>query len=445
MGSILSETNRAKRLMRYLFFLLVFILNAGSLNGQDSTDYYQPRVLSFEDRTYVPYIKTVILEKQGTPLSLPVINLNSEDKLELKFDLLGDEIRTYSYKIIHCTPQWEPSILSENDYIDGFYTDQISDYKHSLNTLQPYWHYRLEFPNQQMRPLLSGNYLMIVFDNIHPDSVILTRRFYVLNQRLGFKTNIHRSTLIENRNSHQEADFSILVNGLPVSNPYGDIDVIIQQNRDPNFTIQGLRPVFANGESLDYNHDDINNFEGGSEYRNIDLRTTRFLTQFVEQFGTDTISKLTTVLAKPDIRRNTMRYTADNDINGNYIIKIYEGRDANLEGDYLWVTFRLKGPENFTQAPIYIEGAFTEYALRNLYRLNFNPESNYFEKTFLLKQGYYNYRFLTLPQSGKATQIETEGNHYETLNEYYFLAYWKEAGTRYAQLVGLHLATAGGF
>ena len=126
--------------MRYLFFLLVFILNAISLNGQDSTDYYQPRTLSFEDRTYVPYIKTVILEKQGTPLSLPVINLNSEDKLELKFDLLGDEIRTYSYKIIHCTPQWEPSILSENDYIDGFYTDQISDYKHSLNTLQPYWH-----------------------------------------------------------------------------------------------------------------------------------------------------------------------------------------------------------------------------------------------------------------------------------------------------------------
>lgn len=431
--------------MRLSVLFLCGFLISHSLFSQDSADYYHPRTLAFEDRTYVPYVKTVILERLGNPMSLPVINLNSEDKLELKFDLLGDEIQSYSYKIIHCTPQWETSVLSENDYIDGFFTDQLTDYKHSLNTIQPYWHYRLEFPNQQMRPILSGNYLMVVFNNSQPDSIILSRRFYVVNQRVGFKTNIHRSTLIENRNSHQEADFTIELNGLPVSNPYSDIHVVIQQNRDPNYTIQGLRPVFANGESLDYNHDDINNFEGGSEYRNIDLRTTRFLTQFVENFDTDTLSKLTTALIKPDVRRNTMRYTADNDLNGNYIIKIYEGRDAALEGDYIWVTFRLKGPENFTQDPIYIEGAFTEYALRQLYRLTFNPESNFFEKTILLKQGYYNYRYLTVQGSGSVSQIETEGNHYETLNEYYFFAYWKEAGIRYDQLVGIHIAPAGGF
>lgn len=431
--------------MRHSLLLLYCFLIIHTLSGQDTTDYYHPRTLVHDDRTYVPYVKTVLLERLGSPMSLPVINLNSEDKLELKFDLLGEDIRTFSYKIIHCTPKWEPSSLSEGDYIDGFYTDQLSDYKHSLNTLQPYWHYRLEFPNQQMRPVISGNYLMVVYDSSQPDSIILSRRFYVLNQRVGFKTNIHRSTLIENRNSHQEADFTVLLNGLPVSNPYSDIHVVIQQNRDPNFMLQGLRPVFANGETLDYNHDDINNFEGGSEYRNIDLRTTRFQTQFIEEFGTDTLSKLTTALIKPDLRRNTMRYTADNDLNGNFLIKIYEGRDAELEGDYVWVTFRLKGPENFTQHPIYIEGAFTEYAIRQTYRLTFNPESNYFEKTLLLKQGYYNYRYLTMNDAETVSQIETEGNHYETLNEYYFFAYWKEAGTRYDQLVGIHIASAGGF
>lgn len=431
--------------MRYILLLLAFFSATLRVAGQDSTDYYHPRIMTCTDRTYVSYIRTVILQQKDQPMSLPVIKLGSNEQLELKFDALGEDIRTYSYRIIHCTPTWEPSVLSENDYTDGFFTDQLVDYRHSLNTIQPYWHYRLEFPNSQMRPIISGNYLLVVFDNSQPDSIILSRRFYVVEQRVGYKTNIHRSTIIEQRNSHQEVDFSVLLNGLPVLNPYSDIYTVVQQNRDPNFTLQGIRPVFANGESLDYNHDDINNFEGGSEYRNFDLRSTRFLTQFIAQIGTDTISKLSTALLKPEIKRNTQRYTADNDLNGNFLIRIYEGRDADLEGDYIQVTFRLSAPQDFTKDPVYLEGAFTEYAIRRQFRMDFNSASGFYECTLLVKQGYYNYRYLTVSSGGMVSQMETEGSHYETLNDYQFFTYWKEPGTRYERLVGCYQLQAGGF
>lgn len=431
--------------MRPILLVLVLLYATSHAAAQDSTDYYLPRTLTYTDRTYVPYIRTVILQQKEQPMSLPVIKLGSDDQLELKFDALGEDIRTYGYRIQHCTPTWAPSVLSENDYTEGFFTDQLTDYRHSLNTLQPYWHYRLEFPNSQMRPIISGNYLLVVFDNSQPDSIILSRRFYVVEQRVGFNTNIHRSTIIEQRNSHQEADFSVQLNGLPVSNPYSDIYTVIQQNRDPNFTLQGLRPVFANGESLDYNHDDINNFEGGCEYRNFDLRSTRFLTQFIAEIGTDTLSKISTALLKPEKRRTALRYTADNDLNGNYLIKIYEGRDADLEGDYVLVTFRLSAPQDFTNDPVYIEGAFTEYAIRRQYRMDFNPATGFFECTLLVKQGYYNYRYLTATAGGTVTQLETEGSHYETLNDYQFFTYWKEPGTRYERLVGCYQVQAGGF
>ncbi len=426
-------------------FVFLLVCTGYSCAAQETEDYYNPRILSYEDKTYVPYIRTVILEKADTPMSFPYLVFGSEDKMQLSFDLLEEDIRDYSYKIIHCTPQWTPSILSENDYIEGFYTDQLSDYKHSLNTIQPYWHYRLEFPNAQMKPLISGNYLLVVFENSNPDSIILSRRFWVTEQRVEFKANIHRSTLIELRNSHQEADFTLFLRGLPVTNPYADIQVQVLQNRDPNFALNNLKPVIANGESIDYNHDDINSLEGGSEYRNFDIRSTRFQTQFVERFYNDTISGITNVVLKPEIRRNTMRYVSENDLNGNYLIKIYEGREAELEGDYVWVHFRLKSAEDFTDLPLYIEGAMTEFGIRSLYRMNYTTETGCFEKSLLLKQGYYNYRYVTVDKDGKCSQLDTEGSHYETLNDYYFLAWWKEPGKRYERLIGIFQTNAGGF
>ena len=430
--------------MKNILLLLLLLLRF-PVSAQDTEDYYNPRVLSYEDKTYVPYIRTVILEKADAAMSFPYLTLGSEEKLQLSFDLLSDDIRDYSYKIIHCTPQWTPSTLSENEYTDGFYTDQISDYKHSLNTIQPYWHYRLVFPNAQIKPILSGNYLMVVFENSNPDSIILSRRFYVTEQRIEFKANIHRSTLIELRNSHQETDFTLYLRGLPVTNPYADIQVQVMQNRDPNFALNQLKPVIANGESIDYNYDDINAFEGGSEYRNFDLRSTRFQTQFIQQFYTDTLSGLTTAILKPETRRNTQRYVTENDLNGNYLVKIYEGREAELEGDYVWVHFRLKSVEDFTELPVYIEGAFTEFGIRNLYRMHYTPESGCFEKTLLIKQGYYNYRYLTVDKKGICSQLDTEGSHYETENDYYFFAYWKEPGRRYERLIGIFQTKSGGF
>ena len=224
-----------------LLFLLCF---TRAVVAQKSDDYFNPNYVRFEDKTYVPYIKTVQLERQGEPMSLPYIALNGNEQLTLQFDLLQEEIRDFSYKFVHCDPTWRPSVLSENDYIDGFYTDHIIDYKHSLNTLQDYWHYQLIFPNAQMKPLISGNYLLLVFDTAVPDSIILTKRFYVVEQRIEFKSTIHRSTIIEQRNSHQEADFSLYLKSLKVANPYSDIQIVIQQNADKNFQSIGLKPIF---------------------------------------------------------------------------------------------------------------------------------------------------------------------------------------------------------
>jgi len=65
---------------------------------------------------------------------------------------------------------------------------------------------------------------------------------------------------------------------------------------------------------------------------------------------------------------------------------------------------------------------------------------NYFNKTYecelYLKQGYYNYMYVFLPDGRPAAETDQiEGNHWETENEYTVYVYHKQMGTYYDQLI----------
>jgi hypothetical protein len=444
MGIILFTTHRINSGMKIKFLICLYCLLclfASSANSQDTSEYFNPAFLRYENHIYIPSIKTVILEKAGTPLSAPVIQLNSDEKLQLSFDELDADIRDFSYRWIHCDANWQPSSLSESDYIDGFFTDHIVNFKHSFNTFQEFYHYSLEFPNAQMRPTVSGNYLLVVFENSEPDFPLITYRFWVIENLCEIQPNIHRATDIAVRNSHQEVDFKILTGSLKVVNPYSDIKVSVVQNNRWDAAITNLKPLFVLDGTLDYNYEDGNLFEGGSEFRNFDLRSVRFLTQFTESIEQDNITHLYSVFLKPDLRKSTQRYAHDDDINGKFLIKVYEGRDGNLEGDYVKVKFRLPVLEEADSGNIYLFGQFTNWNIVPWARMIFNDETSSYEQTIVLKQGYYNYEYLLLPVNSACGRIaETEGNHFETANSYSFYVYWRELGARYDRLVGYRIA-----
>jgi hypothetical protein len=53
----------------------------------------------YPDQIFVPNIKTVKLNKYGDPFSYPIIALNSSDRLELHFDDMDANIKSYYYTI----------------------------------------------------------------------------------------------------------------------------------------------------------------------------------------------------------------------------------------------------------------------------------------------------------------------------------------------------------
>jgi hypothetical protein len=423
-----------------LFCVLLFQCLLGwifctPVNSQDTTDYFQSGYLRFENYIYRENIRTVILEQEGVRLSEPVIELGSSERLLFSFDDLNADYRNYSYTLIHCNAGWTPSSLLPNEYLSGFTEDRITDYRLSFNTIQPYMHYTVSIPGREVIPVLTGNYLLKVYPEGSPDSVIITRRLLVVQQRVTVEATVQQATIVQNRNSKQEIDFSINHNGLQVSNPFDDVKVVIMQNGRWDNAITGLKPLFIKDNLLEYNYDEENTFNGGNEFRTFDTRSLRTQTQFVEKIlqGNDGY----TVVITTDKSRSFDRYVSEYDINGKYLIRTTDGRDNDLEGEYVKVKFTLRH-DILANGNFYVFGALTDWRVGNENKMTYNYDEGTYEALLFLKQGYYDYEYVFL-EDGASHPDETivEGNHFETGNEYAILVYYRGIGTRYDQLVGI--------
>jgi hypothetical protein len=71
-------------------------------------------------------------------------------------------------------------------------------------------------------------------------------------------------------------------------------------------------------------------------------------------------------------------------------------------------------------------------------KMNFNMETGAYEKTMLLKQGYYNYLYATKPANklGPVDFSQTEGNFWGTENSYTILVYYRPFGARHDEVIG---------
>ncbi len=135
------------------------------------------------DGIYTDNIKTVRFHNYGDQLSLPVINLNSNDLTELHFDDMDVSVKYYYYTFQLCNNDWQPVNLSQFDYIKGFTQMRINNYRFSSIAFTRYTHYQATIPEKNCIPTRSGNYLVKVFLDGDTSKLVFTRRLLVLNNK----------------------------------------------------------------------------------------------------------------------------------------------------------------------------------------------------------------------------------------------------------------------
>jgi hypothetical protein len=140
-----------------------------------------------------------------------------------------------------------------------------------------------------------------------------------------------------------------------------------------------------------------------------------------------------------DESRATKPYLFYNDINGSFLIKNREGLSNNdIEADYVYVEFFLPYMKPESEGNFYVMGKLTNWRMNANSKMTYSDLRNGYEKTLYLKQGYYNYSYVLSNDAKKGgDETITEGNFWDTENDYNIYVYHRKFGGQYDQLIGM--------
>ena len=120
-------------------------------------------------KIYSPQVKSLQVVVNQNWQSLPVMKLNSADRLYVGFDELSHDYHRYICHIERCEADWTMATeMFESDWLNGFNDLIVDDYEHSINTTVPYTHYQFSLPNDQCHLKMSGNYRLHIQEDGTP-------------------------------------------------------------------------------------------------------------------------------------------------------------------------------------------------------------------------------------------------------------------------------------
>ena len=373
-------------------------------------------------------LKTVQLNRSDLQLAYPILLLNSEDELIFSFDDLKGGVRNYYYTFQHCDQNWEASNLTTFDYLDGYEENTIDNYSFSFGTLQAYTHYSVNFPNDNIDFKVSGNYVVKVWEDDNRDVPLIVKRFFVWEELASINAKVYRPNLIEFRNNYQEINFTVDIRSLDVSHALDEIRVTLFQNGRYDNAIYDSKPRMITNDLLTYDKDDMV-FPAGKEYRHFDTKTLNFQSDMVRKITKE--DGKYQVYVNVDDSRLYQKYFYETDINGQYVLQADLTNDVNTEGDYAMVYFVLKYPYVITSGELYVFGELNNNQMNDQNKMTYDYDLQQYTAQLYLKQGYYNYLYMY-----KGELIYTEGNHFESENDYQLFIYQHMYDRDYDRIVG---------
>ena len=396
---------------------------------------------SYDDKNYNDKVQTVLLHLTADSLAKPIIPLHDMmGKLHLQFDVLANDAPYMYYTFIHCNNDWsQQSDIQQIEYLVGFDSDDIENYSFSLNTMVDYVHYDLVFPTEDIMPKISGNYLLVVFENeLALENIYFTRRFMIVDSRANIDVNIPRYPFDLNLGTDkQQIEMTISYPDIFNSLAEQYSNVTIQQNGRWDNAVMGIKPTYVYPDNLSYVNNVKTVFNPGNQYRRIN---TSNLNNRPEQTRTVEMDRdYYVVELYPDGKRNLHTYLDEDDLFGEKVIYLErDDRAAATEADYVMVEFFLEWFPVMANEDVYVMGAITDWNLDEKSKMTYDYERKGYALNLLLKQGYYDYIYAVREKGQKAADVGiVAGNFWETVNEYTIYLYLFDQIQNYDQLIGV--------
>lgn len=412
---------------RYLWMALLIGLHAVKGLGQSNPD-----------SIYQNSIHTVLIHPMNKPLAIPVVSLAEPISLLISFDDFKNEYQDYYFSVELRNADWTAVEMSAFDYLQGFNENKISKFSVSSIATQRYYHYEFSFPNAQARPTQSGNYILKVFKNDNSNELVFTRRFFVTEDGVSMAATVQEPFDAQISKTHQKIQLVLDVKKIPFFQT-DQIKATIIQNYRYNDALTLAVPNFIRGNLLEYNSEDQFIFPAGKETRWLDIQNLRLRSDRIADINSK--EKTTIITVKPDLSRASTAYYTFNDLNGGFMISNTESLQSENQNDYATVNFTYmpKDKISFMGQKLYLSGALTNNIINKEAEMIFDPALGYYKKSLLLKQGYYSYNYILRDKEGSNPMndfTETEGNHWETENNYSIMVYYRPPGARHDHIIG---------
>lgn len=387
-------------------------------------------LLSLSGLVFGQNIQSIQLFNPQTNDETPVINFNQ--KLVLSFDDLTNSSDIFRYTLKHYDRNWNDDNLFFTEFANGNLNDLIDNFQYSFNTLQPYTHYKLVFPNDKIQPKVSGNFELIVYkDSV--DKPLFKRRFYLVEDNASLGLNISRIADAKNPNVNQRVEVQAISKGGDLSSNVNSMSLNVMQNNNPNVTVNNLKPSATLGNKLLFQQMNLT-FPGNNEFYYFDNKNMNIAADMVS--NTELKDGVNQTYLHP-VWAFPLNYQYQPDVNGAWYYRRNDmglERNAEREADYSWVYFSLESDP--VDKEIYVLGGFNNFKPSKENQMQYDEAGKRYVAKIFLKQGFYNYVLATKEANGSLNFGEVNGNFWQTENLYQAFLYYAPFGRSYDGLMG---------
>ena len=351
----------------------------------------------------------------GAEVNLPVIALRSNEALQLEFDLLGADLRPVSVYFYHTDVNWQRD-LSPSEYLGIFNKDDVLDYKSSRSTDVTYSHYSYQFPNDAISFLISGNYILRVTEMGREDQVLFERPFFIAEQNTRLQMGIENLLIGQGGFTAVQPVVSFIPPAELDANVF-DFKACFARNGRFEQVRCIDQPSLIQQPALRFYLRPDQAFEPITADYFLDISDMRVGNR-IARIAFDEAPYFVTL--EPDLARFPGD-PLDPLLYGQSVISetVTEFSDPDVSAEYVNVLFSyVTSSGGKTTGDIFVVGSFNGWQIEQDKRLTWNEEFDRYEVEVLLKQGRYDYRYITEGQQLPRGTVSRPENLYTALVYY---------------------------
>lgn len=373
----------------WIAILFVSVSGCSTLQTRTNTsasDSGDQRTFALAEQKIPPQeIQSLRLYPKKQPGMPPVITLNSDQQLTLSFDYLSEQNRQFRIEISHRTREWTESNIPPSTYMESFFKTYIQKSKQSTANDPAYQHVEYHFPNENLRPKVSGNYLLEVY-GYQNNELLFSMPFFITEDQGTVQIRVE-TLFAQRKDSRSLAQlFSTYRYPSFVEYPQFDLSISYVQNQ-----------FWGRMQSADYTNTSTpgaltghinrdNAFIADYAFKLLDMQTFNANGRQILEFNPGTTPS--TIILRRDVQ-----YL---DVNPRF----FPGQDigfalSDRNSRYARVAFSLSTDSLVASTEdIYIVGDFNNWMISDYNKMQFNASSGLWEGTALVKQGKYAYKYV---------------------------------------------------